>query len=433
MSEKSNSIELEQNDGSYSSDALPEGVYHDSGSSASTAGKCSGEVEGVESVRSYLNRTDNPFRPSAERCIKYIDLFCGGGGLSLGVHHALSCMNMNASLIGAVDFDPAALSLTDHHFNPIVPRRVSVEDVVEYAVDISGVKSGFVQEPVITDSQISQFEGKIDLLVGGPPCQGHSNLNNWTRRRDPRNFLYYVMPAFAVAMNIPCIIIENVKGICHASENVVKITKNILEHYEYHVFDGLVDATTVGVAQTRVRHFLVASKMGKPDVDASVQAFRTQKFTFDDINSNMPRAQGMLRLMEENSSLSDENKMRIRHLHDTNSFELKNSLRPECHRNGHTYPSVYGRMRGDRPAGTITTGFGTPGRGRYIHPNEPRMITMREAARIQSFPDWYFKNIEHLNLTKNSLRKIIGDAVPSLMVAPLIHSLRESLERSIGK
>ena len=439
MSEQSEAIELVSNDGIISSDDRTIECPSGTGSSPKSVRAGSEKSMNAESVRAYLNGTTSPFKRSTENRITYIDLFCGGGGLSLGVHHALSLMNMNARLLCAVDVDPAALKLTHHHFKPIIQKCISVEDLVEYDVDVTGVKRDFVLEPTIVDSEISQFAGKVDLLVGGPPCQGHSNLNNWTRRQDPRNLLYYIMPAFAIALDIPCIIIENVKSIRHASENVVEITKAILDHYGYDVYDGVVDASSVGVAQTRVRHFLVASKTSAPDVEstpdveASVNAFKMERLSFNDINSKMPRVKGMLKLMEKNGSLSKENQLRIQHLHRTGSFELENALRPECHRNGHTYPSVYGRMHGDKPAGTITTGFGTPGRGRFIHPDEPRMMTMREAARIQSFPDWYFKDIEHLDLTRNSLFKIIGDAVPSLMVAPLIQSLSKSLERRIGK
>ena len=387
----------------------------------------------LRSVRKFLNGRVNPFEFSAERQVTFLDLFSGGGGLSLGVHHALSQFGMNARLLCAVDIDCAALQLTSHHFKPIIEKCASVRELVDYQIDYSGSIKKFASPPLITDSQIGQFEGKVDLLVGGPPCQGHSNLNNWTRRRDPRNLLYYVMPAFAVALNVPCIIIENVKSIRNASERVVENTKGILEYYGYHVFEGFVDATQTGVPQTRVRHFLVASKHEKPEIDAFVESYRTRKFSFNDVNSNLPRVHGMLKKMEENGTLSTENKERIDHLHETGSFELANEHRPECHRNGHTYPSVYGRMRGDQPVGTITTGFGSPGRGRYIHPSERRMMTMREAARIQSFPDWYFKDIEDLKLTRNSLHKIIGDAVPSLMVVPIIAALVNSFVHQANK
>ena len=70
-------------------------------------------------------------------------------------------------------------------------------------------------------------------------------------------------------------------------------------------------------------------------------------------------------------------------------YNLPNSERPDCHKDGTTYGSVYGRMFPDRPAPTITTGFMTPGRGRFIHPLLPRTLTPWEAARIQGFPDTY--------------------------------------------
>ena len=76
---------------------------------------------------------------------------------------------------------------------------------------------------------------------------------------------------------------------------------------------------------------------------------------------------------------------------------------------------------------TITTGFGSPGRGRFIHPHERRTINAREAGRAQAFPDWYWNSVDELNLTKNSLYKIIGDAVPSLIVIPLVASILESI------
>ena len=72
---------------------------------------------------------------------------------------------------------------------------------------------------------------------------------------------------------------------------------------------------------------------------------------------------------------------------------------------------------------TVTTGFQSPGRGRYVHPTERRTLTLREAGRLQSFPDWYWKDVDKLGLNRNSLQKIIGDAVPPLMIYPLIFSL----------
>jgi len=111
--------------------------------------------------------------------------------------------------------------------------------------------------------------------------------------------------------------------------------------------------------------------------------------------------------------LSDENRARIDWLFDNDEFNLPPSERPECHQDGTTYNAVYGRLFRDKPAPTITSGFMTPGRGRYIHPTERRTLTPREAARIQGFPDNYvFHPDSSRPSSKAQLGKWIGDAVP---------------------
>lgn len=110
---------------------------------------------------------------------------------------------------------------------------------------------------------------------------------------------------------------------------------------------------------------------------------------------------------------SRENQARIDWLFENEAYDLPDSERPFCHRDGTTYGSVYGRMRPDAPAPTITTGFTTPGRGRFTHPTERRTITPREAALIQGFPSNYRFVTEVGGMpTRTQLAKWIGDAVP---------------------
>ena len=118
-------------------------------------------------------------------------------------------------------------------------------------------------------------------------------------------------------------------------------------------------------------------------------------------------------LMTPLVELSDENRRRIQWLFDNDAHDLALTERPECHQDGTTYNSVYGRLFTDRPAPTITSGFMTPGRGRYIHPTQMRTLTPREAARLQGFPDTYrFHPDESRPSSKAQLGKWIGDAVP---------------------
>ena len=117
--------------------------------------------------------------------------------------------------------------------------------------------------------------------------------------------------------------------------------------------------------------------------------------------------------MDEQPMLSPDNQERIEWLFDNDLWDLPDEKRPDCHKGGHTYPSVYGRMYWDKPAQTITTGFMTIGRGRYIHPSQRRVLTPREAARLQGFPDNFVFLPNGAVPSKSSLSKWIGDAVPT--------------------
>ena len=113
--------------------------------------------------------------------------------------------------------------------------------------------------------------GDADVLLAGPPCQGHSNLNNHSRRTDERNELYLTVPATAIALNIPLVIIENVPAVFHDRLGVVAATTELLESAGYSVETGVLKADHMGWAQRRSRFFLVASRLGPPIPLATVQ------------------------------------------------------------------------------------------------------------------------------------------------------------------
>jgi len=361
---------------------------------------------------------------SSKTRLTYLDLFCGGGGMSLGLSSGLQSLGFNPKMIGAVDLDASALSLVNAHFNPLFRCAHSVEDLISYAIDHSGNLSYFISDPKIMDPRLAQFAGKVDVLIGGPPCQGHSNLNNKTRRFDPRNLLYYIMPAVSIALDVPLVIIENVKGIESSAEDVLKISKTIFEKNGYFVAYFVLNASDYGVAQSRKRHFCIASKSDLGFLKANLDALKSDPLSFDDVNASLPPLVGNNPLLGLNSELSTDNKMRIDYLHKNSLFDLPNHVRPFCHQDGHTYPSVYGRIRPDEPVGTITTGFGSPGRGRFVHPHDARMINIREAGRLQSFPDWYWEPTAGLDFSRSNFAKIVGDAVPPLLAEAIAISLQ---------
>ena len=385
---------------------------------------------------------DEPFKASARasldshpvaiesefngRRLNIIDIFCGGGGLSLGASSALKMLGHQVKFAACVDKDALALKLTARHFKPAYAEAKDVTDLISYAVDHSLHLDKFVSEPKIKDSRISQFRGKIDVLIGGPPCQGHSTLNNRTRGNDSRNLLYYTMPAFAVALDVPYVLIENVAGIRRSSEQVLQGSKKLFEGAGYYVYEFLLRAVEFGVPQTRVRHFCVASKKELTKLSTNLESLKLHGLTFDDVNWPLEPLGFSNKLLEKVSELSEENQARIDFLHSDQSFDLPNELRPDCHKDGHTYPAVYGRLDGDKPSGTITTGFGSPGRGRFIHPHLPRTINNREASRLQMIPDWYWEPCDDLGFYSEKYRKVIGDAVPPDLATNIILASAEA-------
>lgn len=356
-------------------------------------------------------------RPQSERStrptLRTVDLFCGPGGLALGLQLLADEMGIDVVSAAAVDQDDAALRVyaANHHARRRVSRSVST--LIDYQVDGKGDRANFVYEPELLEDDWQDLPGNVDVVLAGPPCQGHSNLNNRTRRSDRRNELYLSVPAMAMALQAPIVIIENVPAVVHDSQQVVGTTARLLQDAGYHLSTGVLSASDLGWPQSRQRFFLVARRGVRPlDIKACGAALRSEP---------RPVMWALADLVEQpfddrmhlRTELTTENQRRIDFLFDHDLHDLPLSERPECHRDGTTYNSVYGRMYPDRPAPTITTGFLTPGRGRYIHPTQRRVLTPREAARLQGFPDDYEFHVDPTEpATKQQLGKWIGDAVP---------------------
>jgi DNA (cytosine-5)-methyltransferase 1 len=108
-----------------------------------------------------------------------------------------------------------------------------------------------------------------------------------------------------------------------------------------------------------------------------------------------------------------------------NTYDLPNGLRPECHQDEHSYKSMYGRPSWHRPAQTITSGFGSIGQGRYMHPSRLRALTAHEAARIQGFPDYFdFSSVSR----RSDLATMIGNAVPPALARVVAGGIMTALK-----
>lgn len=345
--------------------------------------------------------------------IRTAELFCGSGGMAIGFGEACRELGFRVESQACLDHDSEAVEVYAANHGSRVRSAKSASEIVDYQVLGDGSDAEFLYEPDLIDPAWQKLTGQVDVLLAGPPCQGHSNLNNHTRRVDKRNQLYLTVPATAVALGVDVVVIENVEAVIHDRSQVVETTKALLRSAGYTVEAGVISAAAMGWPQTRRRYFMVARRSAAPipisDVMASLAAeSRNVMWAIGDLVDRTP--DDRLHLTVE---LSDENRRRIDYLFDHDVYDLPLSERPECHQDGTSYGAVYGRLHPDRPAPTLTTGFLTPGRGRYIHPFLRRTLTPHEAARIQGYPDSYdFFPDPKRPAKKAKLTKWIGDAVP---------------------
>lgn len=361
-------------------------------------------------------RGAQPVSTEKKAPVTVVDAFCGSGGLALGIKSAIEAVGRKADFAAVIDTDTIALEIHRHNLGARRCIDASVATLVDFHILGSGEAATFGYEPEVVQKDLAGV-GPVDLFIAGPPCQGHSNLNNHTRRQDPRNDLYVSAVALGVALRAEMIVIENVPTVQNSHSNVVSTAMGLLRSSGYGVSMAVLKADELGAAQRRNRHFLVgvlnrelawdhlatcSSKLAAPSMPASWA-----------IGDLLDVDTG--NLIDTAPTLTPVNVARIDYLFDNELHDLPDDQRPDCHKNGTSYTAVYGRMHWDRPAQTITTGFGTPGQGRYVHPLRRRVITPHEAARLQGFPDWFDFAPSGLTVKRKHLAKWIGDAVHPIL------------------
>lgn len=351
-------------------------------------------------------------KKNALKVIKAADLFCGCGGLSVGLREAARALEMNVDFAFASDVNETALSVYKENFRPKFSSSLPLETFID----------GDPGEAItVSEKDLIDRIGDIDFVIAGPPCQGHSDLNNHTRRDDPKNQLIVKVARFAELFRPKYVVIENVPGIKHDRLGSLNHAKGALKKLGYHLDETVMKADLFGVPQARKRFFLVAT-LSEADSLTMLETVqrkdsRNVSWALNDLLNVSDRD-----VFNTSAVPSKDNLRRIKYLFDFDIYDLPNSERPPCHRDKkHSYNSVYGRMYWNKPSQTITTGFGSVGQGRFVHPLKERTLTPHEAARIQFFPDFF----EFGNLGRRQMQLLIGNAVPSKLSYMLaLHLLR---------
>lgn len=355
--------------------------------------------------QAWLRSTAAPKPSGGKSRLRMADLFCGAGGFALGVDEAARSVGLHVDHCLAADIEPSALMTFQDNFHP----HLSLAQPIEQHID--GELGGKITK---TERALRKRVGEIHLVTGGPPCQGHSDLNNHTRRADPKNALYLRMARFAEVFEPETVIIENVPGVRMDREGVFRKTLDALRRMGYSVCDHIIEMERFGVPQRRRRVVVLATtaRIGAKAVFEGVEknyevAPRSVEWAIGDL------------VGRENESpfdlvtrLSPVSKRRVDWLYDNDEYDLPNRMRPTCHRDKkHSYNAVYGRLYWEQPAWTITTGFQVMGQGRFLHPVRRRVITSHEAARLQGFPDFFRFRASN----RKYYAKMIGNAVPPKM------------------
>lgn len=348
---------------------------------------------------------------------RVLDLFCGAGGLSLGFELA------GYQIVGGVDFQPDAIKTHEENFKKSISicgdiREISDEKVIEL------------------------FGNKVDVIIGGPPCQGFSAGNRQQIENDPRNKLFFEFIRFVKILKPKAIVIENVRQILTKDNGYAKNKIfEILEELEYNVDVRVLTASDYGVPQNRNRAVFIG-------VDKNIGNFnydnikKTKKIVtvkeaigelYDIENKNEKcltiepktkfqkyvRAKNNLILNHEPKYPNLEVQERMKYVPQGGNWQnVPEHLWKTQRSNRHS--SAYRRLDESKPSITIDTGHMN-----YFHPIYNRVPTVRESARLQSFPD----DFVFVGTPTSQLRQV-GNAVPPLMAKAVAELIKEVLKNA---
>jgi DNA (cytosine-5)-methyltransferase 1 len=263
--------------------------------------------------------------------------------------------------------------------------------------------------------------GRLELLAGCPPCQGFSNLrtrNRSRRRFDMRNSLIAEFLRFVRGLRPQAILLENVPAL--ADHWRFRIFRREMKRLGYNEIHAVQDAADFGVPQRRRRLIYMAVRQGRPLLPKPLKIRRNVREAL----VGLPRA-GLSgdRIHDLPANRSPEVKRLIKLIprNGGSRADLPRRLWLDCHLDTDGFRDVYGRMRWNEPAPTITSGCHNPSKGRFLHPTANRNITLREAALLQGFPKTYrFSR----TAGKEALAMQIGNALPPMFVAAHARALR---------
>ena len=351
---------------------------------------------------------------------KVIDLFAGVGGLSLGFENC----GFDVVLANEYDESIAAAYKANHK-----GTRMIVGDIT--SLDL--------------EKTFGPYQGQIDVVIGGPPCQGFSQKGQRKTIHDERNFLFKYYVRVVELVKPRYFVMENVPNLLTAEKGYFrKEIEELFNSMGYQLKMGILNASDYGVPQNRRRAVIIGKRGGaapglpKPrnitvtiwDAISDLAYLSSGEGEEEQEYRGKPRSEYQKKLRGGSGTLRNHvdtrhSRLALERLAMIPPNAGKEVL-PEEHLTRSIYSGTWTRMRKDEISVTITTRFDTPSSGKFTHPFLDRAITVREAARIQSFPD-SFRFVG----SKGSQMKQVGNAVPPLLAGAIAEVVMNDLKEGV--
>jgi DNA (cytosine-5)-methyltransferase 1 len=320
-----------------------------------------------------------------------IDLFAGCGGLTQGLKEA------GFTVFAAVEKDEVASKI--YSLNHPATKV--------YTEDIRDLRPQQIKKDFRNQCNV------LHLLAACPPCQGFSSLRRNNRKRsvfDKRNALIKNFVDYVEELKPLCIMLENVPGL----ENYYLFKKSMcrLRALGYSLTQDVLNVADFGVPQNRDRLIVLGSKLGAPTLALPLKTKRTVR---DQIGSLPTPADCQDTLHQWVMEHTEKVLEVIAHIPKNGGSRksLPKRLQLKCHQSKSAgFCDVYGRLRWDDVSVTITGGCLNPSKGRFLHPEQDRALTPREAALLQTFPQDYQFLLPDGKISKDVLALMIGNALP---------------------
>ncbi|MEX2173285.1 MAG: DNA cytosine methyltransferase [Pirellulaceae bacterium] len=332
-----------------------------------------------------------------------IDLFCGAGGLTTGLVQA------GFEVIGAVEND----SLASRAY------RLNHSGVAIWKKDIRHVTAkGMMRE-------LGLAAGELDLLAACPPCQGFSTMrtkNGTTWTRDSRNDLIFEVLRMVRVMRPKTVMLENVPGLAK-NQRFFAFCKT-LRSLGYAVKSAVLNTMNFAVPQSRRRLVLLASRVGSPQFAEPAKERLTVRQAIGELESPTASKDPLHNYdVVRSSKVVDLIRLIPRNGGSRTALGRKSQLR--CHKKIKGFWDVYGRMAWNKASPTITGGCINPSKGRFLHPQANRAITLREAALLQTFPQEYQFPLDR---GRYHVALLIGNALPPEFIRRHALALKATLK-----